>query len=564
MYERHDTNARSSRGISSNLPQFFFSSPLQTQRSIAAARGETQFVQEVTARNHYDNYLRGGGTPIGSDGTPGSARSVTDPGFGSAACNCTSAKPCCIEELQISCEHKTGRITYPTPLMHVTAGKPCQVVFVADNGGGSGRDTVRFTPKKRPPAGCGMQDQTPELRIVDRDPRPGVNMVRRKLDGPASWNAEYWTGSTLGIGDFPRFFNVTWKTVFGKVEDLRQEYGVSVASCSGRSDMNFMAHVYPKVQWKSSDMSARLEGSFFTNGSFQFAASLSGKIEGVFGGSAFSLSATPSSKGEVEQNAKSMIPFMDRAIARMQSLTRQGARVGDPDNPTTYSSIKARHSVSFGKSTFKVAEDPADHTEVGSDAEIFLGYDPFCGITAALDLIDSLLTAANSVTPGFANVVRKGREAAARGIGDHDGSLHLRAHAAGTLSIAGDLGKGGVTLIRRPGQRIWTGRGEVGGSTEMELAGVIRGDGKAYIMQGTFSGEDRAKSKLTAGLKTLPPASQTGPNAGKAEIKVEWDGIKVTYSAQVQATVIGISAGRKNEGGEILICPKAELYKNVI
>lgn len=469
---------------------------------------------------------------------------------GAGTCDCAAAEPCCVTEVKFGCSHTDDRMILPLadpnaePLM----------TLVADKGPNPGKDTLKVNVTTSGPTGtCIMPKSQPLLTVSGQGIHFSESGTSMTLDLEFSDNAD------LGSTDIEKFVNATGRVIFGDMEDIGQELAFSLGSCSGRCDFDAKLLLFPKIEWTSSNFGYDIRGTYFTNGNFVPSIKFDGSIGGDFCGTSWSVGASGSHKADPQGHSKSVIPFLDRALERMTRMTSGGASQGN----STYSSIQVRHAVALGDSKFSIAEHPDDHSNVGIDGKIELGFNPLFGITATLDIIDALLTAANSVAPGLAEALRKARQAAATGIGDRDGPLHLRAHAAVTLSVNGDIGQAGVVLTRGPGDEHWQGSGQVGGSVGITVAAVIQADGKMYIVSGTFAARAQARSSIEATLKTLTRSEQEASNGKKFNTEIKWDGVRVSYSMEVQATFLGIiNTGTKTESGSITIFEPVDLYNS--
>jgi hypothetical protein len=527
----------------------FFDSPLQTQRSIDAARRGLWTTQDATANAHYQQYLRNGGTPIGPSGQMPARGDTLDQRFGAAACDCAAAAPCCLRALVFQCSHGSNRMTLPL----ADPSKPRTIVVVADQAPNPGHDQMTVTPTRRPGPTCSMPARTPIFRL------DGQNISDHPLSGAVPLNLHYTGPSSAGGTDIEKFIFATKNVLFGSIDALERYWDFRVLSCSRTGAFDGKILIYPKLEWKATAFYYEVTGTFFSNMTFVPELKMGGKLEGVYGASSWAIEADGSSKPDPQQHTKSIIPFIDGALRSMVSATSGGA--SDPAT-NTRSSIQIAHKVELGNSTFKLAEHPSDHSKLGIEGEVQLQFAPLFGITAELDLIDALLTAAQGVAPGLATAIIKARERMARGVGNPDGPMHASAHIAVKLAIAGNIGNGGVTISRKVGDSKWQGSGSVGGDTGVTVTGLIRVEGKAYAVAGAAAAEANAQTKLKVDLKTLTQSAQAEANGAKFNVKVEWEGISVSYNASVRASAFGVSMRPKRDSGKIVICEPEVLYES--
>ncbi|ATG48279.1 hypothetical protein CEW89_12310 [Celeribacter ethanolicus] len=514
-----------------------FSSPLQTMRSISSARAQGETVSEITAQHQYGDYLSNGGEPLSSDGAIPSAEALHDQPQGKAGCDCEAAMPCCVNSITLGCSHREGRLILPQEDKG-DGQSQCKLVLVADQGGASGYDLLKVTLDRTPHGDCVMPKQMPKSLI-----KMEGGETEEKTEEDYEIQLSYPGNTDLGQTDIERFVNATKHTLFGDLEKLGTNYSLKLDTCSGETTFDSVLQVYPKLEWTAASFGYEIKGTYYTDFTFVPSVALTGKLNGTFGASTFSIDGKGESKTDPENHSKSLIPFLDKTLSKLQDLTGEGSRTSEK---STHSSISVFHKVNLGTSKFKLVEHPTDPAAVGIEANVTMGFAPLIGIEAKLDIIDALLTAANGVAPGFAEALRKAREVMAKGIGEKGSNAHLSAHAAITLTITGNLGDASVAISRKVNETRWSGKGQVSGSLEISIAAIVKAEGKAYIVESTFSASGSAKSKLTAALQTIP-SPQTDK---KLHAKVGWNGIKVNVAAEAKVRgfgVVDMSAQRKKE-----------------
>lgn len=527
-----------------------FSSVLQTQRSIANARKNDIFVQEVTARNQYQDYLKNGGTPIGPNGQMPPKTDVLDQQFGSASCNCGAATPCCLTGLKFTCSHGSERMVLPLK----DPEKRAILALVTDQAGPPTlHDKITITPIMQPQGNCRMSQKQPVLRIT------GAYAGDMQLGKAVSWPVDYHDKSHLGSNALTRYFTVMKYSLYDEIDKLAKFLDLEVLSCARRSELNAAVHVYPKLEWACSAFAVEIKGTFLSNFTFQSSIGIEGSVEGTFHDNTFKVGGEASSTEKSSSHSKSMIPFLDSVLGGMKSLTGQTA--GNDTKEATRSKIVVTHKYSMGESKLKLVENPTDHSKIGIEANIKIGYAPLLGITAFIDVIDIILAAAEKYPPsaGLARVLRKARDAAAKGIGDEKSAVQASAHAALTLSADSQVG-GGATITRQAGDDIWQSSGKVEGKIKFELAGVARGEGRIYMVEGSFAAEGKALTDITATLNTLTAQESKAANGAKFKTKIEWGGIKIKYKAVGKAS-ISVFSGSVDSAGELVVQEKATWYE---
>ncbi|MBL3564187.1 hypothetical protein JMM59_04060 [Rhodovulum sulfidophilum] len=504
-----------------------FSSPLQTMRSIANARAQGETVSQITAQNQYQDYLSNGGEPMSSDGAIPPAEAVHDQPQGKAGCDCAAAMPCCVNSITLGCSHSDARLTLPQE-EKANGQTNCKLVLVADQGGSSGYDLLKVTLDRTPHGDCIMPKQMPKSLI-----KMEGGETEEKTAEDYEIKLAYPGDTDLGQTDIERFVNATKYTLLGDLEKIGTNYSLKLDTCSGETTFNSVLQVYPRLEWTAASFGYEIKGTYYTDFTFVPSVALTGKLDGTFGATTFSIEGEGESKTDPENHSRSLVPFLDKTLSKLQGLTGEGARTSEN---STHSSISVFHKVDLGTSKFKLVEHPSDPTAVGIDANVTMGFAPLIGIEAKLDIIDALLTAANGVAPGFAEALRKAREVTAKGIGERDSNAHLSAHAAVTLTITGTLGDANVVISRKVNETRWSGKGEVSGSLEISIAAIVKAEGKAYIVESTFSASGRARSKITAALQTINSLQSDK----KLNAKVGWNGIKVNVAAEAKVRGFGI------------------------
>ncbi|MBL3587394.1 hypothetical protein JMM61_18765 [Rhodovulum sulfidophilum] len=526
-----------------------FSSPLQTMRSIANARAQGETVSQITAQNQYQDYLSNGGEPMSSDGAIPPAEAVHDQPQGKAGCDCAAAMPCCVNSITLGCSHSDARLTLPQE-EKANGQTNCKLVLVADQGGSSGYDLLKVTLDRTPHGDCIMPKQMPKSLI-----KMESGETEEKTAENYQIELAYPGDTGLGQTDIERFVNATKYTLFGDLEELGTNYSLKLDTCSGETTFNSVLQVYPKLEWTAASFGCEIKGTYYTDFTFVPSVALTGKLDGTFGASTFSIEGEGESKTDPENHSRSLVPFLDETLSKLQGLTGEGARTSEN---STHSSISVFHKVDLGTSKFKLVEHPSDPAAVGIDADVTMGFAPLIGIEAKLDIIDALLTASQAAAPGVATIIKKAREKAAKGMGSQDGPLHAQANLEVVLLISGELGNASVNIKRPLGAQKWSGTGVVGGAIGIQVIARIYADGKFVAIEGTFSASGEAASKLEAYLSALSEGE------GKLKAKVEWNGVKVNYKFQTQAKLFGFSAGAKRAQGEIPVFGPEIIYESTL
>ena len=527
-----------------------FTSPLQTRRSIDNARGQGVMVEDITAQAQYGDYISKGGTPIGPGGQmPAAQTPASDQQFATPCAVCAAAGGCCIKGITFGCAHADGRMTLPL----ADDTKDRVLAIVCDKEANPTVDEVKIEVDHAPNANCCMTGQVPTLTL-NCDPPVTVSGTSLNTKMQHEVAGESYTGTDLEL-----FMVATAKSLWSGVNSLGRDNRFSVSACGGGDQWGAIVRTFPKLEWKATAFSFEVTGKFDTAMRFTPGIKLEGKVEGTYGSSTFNLGASGGPESDPQNHTKSIVPFLDRVLGKMEDITSGGASTPELN---TRSSIQISHKFSLGNSTFKLVENPNDHSKIGVDGSIWIGYDPLLKIGATLDIIDLVLTIASRTgAPGIADMIIKARESMARGIGNKDGPLHARGHVGITLEIYGEAGKAGVTLTRGPTDDKWTGSGEVSGAIGTKLKAQLVAEGKAVVFKGAFKAEGGGASEISAAVKTLAPGSASANSGNKLNVKVEWNGLKLYYHYQVQATILGfIDTGVKEDVGELQLFDKETLY----
>lgn len=529
-----------------------FDSPLQTQRSIAHAKGGHWTTQEATAEIHYDQYLANGGTPIGPNGEMPPPATVSDQTHGDASCDCEAATPCCIKKIKFSCSHGTDRMILPKEMGD---DKECHLVLVADKDPRPGHDMLTIKLEREPKAGCTMPQQLPLLTILGKNNRPTVR------GDSLTAGIAYGDNQELGGSDLARFARAMKITLWdGDIDRLGKDMPFEVQSCAGKTTWGSTIRVFPKLDWSAKDFSFEVSGKYDTAGNFTPGVKFTGGLEGNYGSSTFKIAATAEPESDAEGHTKSMIPFLDGAMKVITARTKGGNTQG---RSSTASSIAVKHKFTMADAKFSLAEDANDHSAIGVDANITIGYQPLFGVTAEIDLLDVLITAAEKYPAAMplARALRKGRDALNDGLGDKkEGPVYIAGQVYVKFIIGANIGNSTVTLTRKVGEDQWSGSGAVGGDGSLEVKGLVQVDARLYLVKGTASASASAASKITATLKTLTPAEMQRASGSKFNAKVEWNGVSVKYGAE--ATVgFGGSTGGGATGGDIVVFTPEVLFE---
>lgn len=525
----------------------------QTLNSLRNARNAPSGAQNTTAQAHYNDYLKNGGTPIGSNGAMPPRTDTLDQQFGSANCDCGAATPCCLEALTFTCSHGSERMKLP---LAEGDTKDRVLAVLTDKSGTPGyHDHVTITPKLRATkAQCRMPEKTPVMRIK------GIYTGDAKINVPLSWDVPYHTTTHLGTTAFARFASALKYSLFDDITGLAKHLELEVLSCARRSELNSLLHVYPRLEWKADAFSFEVKGTFLSNFTFLPSVSAMGELSGSFQNDTFKVGVELATDEKPLEHSKSMIPFLDPVLKRMQALT--GQTKGVKSGAETRSKIVVTHKFELANATFKLVEHATDRTQIGIDAEVNIGYAPLLEVKCEIDVIDLVLTAAQAVpaAAGLAKALQKAREVAATGYGTKETAVQASGHVAVKLAADGSVG-GGVSIKRKPSDTAWQGSGKVEGKIGFTLAGVARAEGRIYVIEGSFAAESSAVTDITATLSTLTPSERASAKGAKFNTKIEWGGIKVKYKAIGKAGW-SIGSGSFDRAGELIVQEKATWYES--
>lgn len=529
-------------------PQYF--NTLQASRQIRDARANGndvtgQIVQQSAADAQYAEYLRRGGPPMAADGSVGAPATIHDADTQDAACDCKAATPCCVTKLELGCDHSsTTRLTIPR---EPNAEGPCMLALVADKGGGAGHDTLKIKATRTVNPDCKMNWKGPGIIVDGPD--------GQKIHEGFVWEVEleHFDADQWPTGDLAQLGRLFGDFVFSDVQELGYDQSIMLTTCEGTRSWDSAIRVFPKVQW-GGKISGALEARWYTNNSFECTAGISGEITGQYANTSISIGSEAKSPGQSTEHGKSIIPFLDRALSRLTSLSSSGS----PRGNSTYSYIGLNHVFEFDGS-LALAENSTNPSLIGQDLTINIGYNPLLGIEIKLDLFDLVLQAAKRypITAGLARALEKARERLADGVGQRrlpdgtDGNVY--AHLDVELSLTGkmDIGIGQVTISRKPDDDRATGTGSLGGDVSLELVARVQAEGKFYIIEGAAEARGSAQAKLTYRLSTLAPGE--GDNGDKFRSKLSWEGLKFSYRSQVQGTFLGIKTRPRVESGELVV-----------
>lgn len=530
-----------------------FPNLLQTQRAIDAARSAHWTAQDGLVRAQYQQYLDNGGTPIGPNGEMPPRTDSLDQEFGSASCNCGAQTPCCLTELIFNCSHGNERMRLPLP--EGSEADPILVLVTDQAGQPTIHDQITVDPVITPSGTCRMEQKNPILRVT------GEYTGDFQLGDDVSWKVPYGDASRFGGSNFSRFATATRYTIFGDIIELHNELELEVLSCARRADLNAMLQVYPKVEWASDGFFFEIKGTFQSNFTFIPEVTLGGSLEGTFHDSTFKVGAEVSTDDSPAEHKNSIVPFLDTVLEKMKSLTGQSS--GRTTGSETRSTITVKHKFALGKSKFNLAEHPSDHSQVGIEAQLDIGYAPFLGITAEIDVIDVILTAAQTVPAAavFARTLRKARDIAAEGYGDDNSAVEASAHVALKLSASAEVG-GGVVLTRSSGDDAWQGAGKVEGKIQFSLIGLVRAEGRVYAVEGAFSAEGEAMTDVTGTVITLTQSESRAANGAKLKTTIKWGGLKVKYKAVARLRAI-IANGSSQAAGELPVLSEETWYEKI-
>lgn len=471
----------------------------------------------------------------------------SDPQFSEVACDCVAGEPCCMTAVTIGCSHGETRLSLP---LANDSDEPI-LAIVCDKPGTTPKDTISVAIERTPEPSCGMSGSRPRMHLNGRNENRFFDTDSFTHD--LVFHSAYRDDST-SLGKFAR---AMYTALYEDLDDLGQSYRLRLLNCTQVTEFDSRLRVFPKVGWASSGFSFEITGTFSTDRSFTPQIQFSGSLTGTYGASEFSIQAEGGNDTEAarQEDTQSVIPFINSAMDRLRSQT------ATDQGPSQHgSSIQFRHKLELGSSNFDLAEHPTDVSQVGISGRISLGYNPFFGVTITLDLVEALIRAASGPAPALAETLLEIREAMARGAGSATSVAQARFDAVVNLSASGNVG-GSLTLTRAVGADNWESSGQVTGDIGIELLARIRGRVRAFIVEGAFSAQGTASSKIEASVTTLTP-SQRGNTNNKLNTKIEWDGIKINYRAQGRVGV-GFASASGQTGGSVIICEKATLYEAI-
>ena len=245
------------------------------------------------------------------------------------------------------------------------------------------------------------------------------------------------------------------------------------------------------------------------------------------------------------------------SISSGEKTVRSDGKANSGEVIETYSYIEVSHVQHLKNWTYTLAENPGDYSRVGIEGNITLGFDPFLKVKLYLDVLDALLIAANGVAPGLAQAIRQARELGAKGFRNKDKTVEFSAGAAVVIKGEGDLGKGTITLSRKPDQEDWEATGHCGGSVALTLGVEIKGRTKVYFIEGTLDVNGKATSNLSLDLQTVPKSQRVGNE--KLQQTLSWGGVKLKYKAEAYGEAGGLSIGVPDEG-TVTVFEGGDLY----
>lgn len=537
-----------------------FTSPLQTRRSIEAARGQGVFVEESTANLQYGDYTSNGGTPIGPNGAmPPAQTPASDQSFATPCAVCAAAGGCCIKGIKFKCEHGSDRMTLPL----ADDTKDAVLVVVCDKETNPTVDKVTIEVDHEPNANCCMPGQVPTLTLQSTPP---VTENGIKLETKLQYDFQ---GETMTGTDLEMFVKATGKSIWSGVNSLGRDNSFEVCACGGGTQWAAVVRTFPKLSWEATDFSFHLEGVY--DSSFNFASTITfgGKLKGTYGASEFEISAGIQS--DPTQQSKSAVPFLDQVMQRLKSKAGNG---GATPERSVRSEVKAEHKLLMASSKLSLVERPDDHTKVGVEAQIDMGFQPLIGISAKFEVIDILLTAAQAygAPKPFIDAVKKARDWMAREP-DPEDAAYLMANVKCDLTFgtAVSLGRslttaaplphdGSISLSRAISSDTWDATGNVSGEVSVKFEALFVVEGRVWLVKGTLSASAGAESKVIATLSSLTAAEKQAEPDAKFNILVEWTGVIAQVQGSATIGVGGASAGVSGSS-QIPVFEPVELYK---
>lgn len=540
-----------------------FSSPLQTRRSIDAARPQP-LAHEHTASAHYADYTKNGGTPIGPNGEMPSAAPASDQPHAGACAECEAAGKCCIKQVKFKCSHGNDRMVLP--LQDET--KEPILVFVSDKGGSPPTDTITIEIDHEPNEKCCMDGKMP---VMDLACVPPQSVKGTSLSADVSYgDTESWSGTDLEL-----FLKATGKTIWGDIDDLGKDSPFSIQSCGGCAKWAAKIRNFPKLSWKAADFVFGMEAEYDSSFNFSSKFVFEGSLGGDYCDSSFEVKAGYET-GPTQQS-RSAVPFLDAAV---QSL-KGAAGNGGPATPRSIrSKIKTKHKMTMGKAEFKLAERADDHSAIGIDADITMGFSPLIGIQAEFEVIDILLSMAiaQGAPPRLIEALKKGRDWMAREI-DEDSFADMQMNVEVRLIIGAETGivgafvedavdvpetsDGEATLTRSATDTRWTVAAAVEGKIGVKLKVKLLVEGRVWIFKGTLSASAEGSSEIKGKLSGLSDAQKATNPGAKLNVHIEWTGAVVELEGEASAGALGGSIGVSGKK-TIQVFPGMDFYKGVL
>ncbi len=545
-----------------------FSNPLNTRRNIATARADRPMVfnkdavMQSTAASEYDGYIENGGTPIGPNGEMPSAAPASDQPHGAACAECEAAGKCCIKQVKFKCAHGSDRMTLP--LQDET--KDPVLVIVTDKDSGPPTDTVTIEIDHEPNEKCCMDGKVP---VMELHCTPPVSAKGTKLET----KMQHGEVETMFGTDLEVFLKATGKTIWGNVDDLGMDNNFSIQSCGGCAQWAAKVRTYPKLSWKAADFVFGMEAEYDSSFNFSSKFVFEGSLGGDYSDSSFEVKAGYET-GPTQQS-RSAVPFLDAAVQRLKGVAGNG---GPPTPRSIRSKIKTKHKMTMGKAEFKLAERADDHSAIGVDADITMGFSPLIGLSAEFEVIDILLTAAiaQGAPARLIDAIKKARDWMAREI-DEDSFADMQMNAEVRLIIGAETGivgafvdealpetsDGEAKLTRAATDTRWTVDAAVEGKVGVTLKIKLLVEGRVWLFKGTLSASAEGKSEIKGKLSGLSEEQRTANPGGKLSVHIEWTGAVVELEGEISAGFRGASIGASGKK-TIEVFPGMDFYKGVV
>ena len=541
-----------------------FTSALQTRRSIANARGQGTMVEDITAQAQYGDYTANGGTPIGPNGEmPAASTPASDQQFGAACAECAAAGGCCINGIKFKCSHGSDRMTLPL----ADPTKDRVLAVVCDKETNPTIDEITIEVDHAPNENCCMSGQVPALRLDSTPPVDGDGTtLKTKLT--YDFQGESMTGTDLEL-----FVKATGKSLWSGVNSLGRDNRFNVAACGGGDQWSAIVRTYPKLSWEATDFAFGLEGVYDSSFNFESKVTFGGKLKGTYGASEFEISAGVES--DPTQQSKSAVPFLDNVMQRLKSRVANG---GATPERSIRSEIKAEHKMLMASAKLELAERANDHSKVGVDAQITMGFQPLVGITAKFEVIDMLLTASQAygAPKPFIDAVKRARDWMAREVDPTD-LVYARANAVCDLeffaktSLGRDLTAPAGTWDRTEDitltSLIDSDNWEVTGTSTTEIGAKVtvrlNVEGRVWLVKATFSASGEASSSVKGKLSGLSEAEKQANPEAKLNVHVEWTGVSIQVQGAIEAGIGNRTAGLSG-ATTIPLFEAVDLYKSAI